>query len=413
MKKITFLSMVFLSLCGFIKAEQVVYSVLTPSTTNLCYIAGVPTAWVKTPMHYVSMDETGKKLFTITLDVDLTNPANKDTYKYLSGPLYTFEEKKADGTLWSPGRTYPGAGVNDEVANWVYVCTPFTVVATLPIISPETNVYLKGNFYATGTTGDITSYYPRYGNGNSNTKLTKQLDGTYSVTIYSNRSSGSGFGYYKVHAGNGDAYNEVDVNGVTLAADRSATVGINNITVERWNMIENGMKFTVNVPSDISTCYISNPSFSNPPFWAMNKNGAASSFSIALTQEIVSDANFAYLYYKTASALNVEKNASNEIVTVARTIPYLANTTKVDDVVSFADNTTGLKNYSQFILNVSVKDNKAIVSFEGTKQVKLYNVMGQLIQNSKENNQVQFNNLKENVYFVSIEGDVRKFIVNK
>ena len=252
-------------------AEQVTYRVKTPSTTILCNLCGVPTGWKDLAMQLESTDLTGAKIFSVTLEI--TVPANKDVYKYRCGPSWTFEEIiDANKTKWNPGRNYPSDGSTDVVYGWLWVCTPLTYIVTVPDVSPSDSIFLKGNFIDTNTSGGLQNDYPNRANGNPKTRLIKQADGTYKVTIYSNRHESEGYGAYRVHAGNGDIYNETDTLGIALPVERASLPGENRITVARWNEIENGMNLKVSVPLGKQECYIANKNIAQPVFYKMYKN---------------------------------------------------------------------------------------------------------------------------------------------
>lgn len=108
MKKITLMSaLMSLALC----AQALTYNVTVPAGTKACYIAGGMNGWSFTEM--TKVDDTHYTL-------DIASATEADSYKYCSGPSWSYVEKTAEGGEVSD-RTY---AANDEVAAWASVYEP-------------------------------------------------------------------------------------------------------------------------------------------------------------------------------------------------------------------------------------------------------------------------------------------------
>ena len=178
MKKLL-LSLLALSLP--ILSYGVTYNVTVPSGTKACYIAGEMNSWSQQAMSKV--DETH-----YTLNITSATTAHK--YKYCSGPGWNYEELDALGNVIS-NRDYTA---NDIVIKWRAVYTPasntdplvkFTVDMSNQIIDGTFNpltdkVYLRGTF----------------NNWDLSNEMTKQSDGTYSISINLKKNTYYDFRFY-------------------------------------------------------------------------------------------------------------------------------------------------------------------------------------------------------------------------
>lgn len=159
----------------------ITYHVTVPTGTKVCYIAGDMNSWTQQAMNKV--DETH-----YTLDIASATTAHK--YKYCSGPSWTYEELDGAGNVIS-NRSYTA---NDVVLQWRSIYTPpsntnplvkFTVDMSNQIsdgtFNPSTDkVYLRGTF----------------NNWDLSNEMTRQTDGTYTVSINLNKNTYYEFKFY-------------------------------------------------------------------------------------------------------------------------------------------------------------------------------------------------------------------------
>ncbi len=102
------------SLSGTVTASTpvgVTYNVTVPSGTNQCYIAGSMNAWTQQQM--TKIDDTHYSL-------NIPAATSTDTYKYCSGPTWSYVEKGAAG-IELADRSYSD---NDIVVTWLAVYNP-------------------------------------------------------------------------------------------------------------------------------------------------------------------------------------------------------------------------------------------------------------------------------------------------
>lgn len=120
--------------------EDVVYTVSVPLGTTACYFAGTATAWTHKPMARLDNNH-----FTITI-----NTANRDGYKYCSGPDWAYEEINADGQSIQD-RSYQSS---DNVNQWkqMYYSSAVGISYNVKVPSGTSACFLSGEFNNWGFT---------------------------------------------------------------------------------------------------------------------------------------------------------------------------------------------------------------------------------------------------------------------
>ena len=143
MKKIFSFLMIVSCLFAFSwQTKALTYTVTVPEGTQYCFIAGDMNGWNLGIPSQMTPVEGKTNQFTI----DYPNAKLTDTYKYLCGPGWDYQELNADGNELSANRTY---AVNDVVVQWPqdgFVADNRTVTINVLVPSAVSEVYLVGNF---------------------------------------------------------------------------------------------------------------------------------------------------------------------------------------------------------------------------------------------------------------------------
>jgi len=226
MKKLLFFSI--FALTSLIVQAQVTYTVTVPTGTNKCYIAGSMTGWT-----FLEMTEVTPTSYTVFIPTATT----ADTYKYLSGPGWAWEEVQADCSSSISDRSY---AINDVVACWRIVFDPAVVpqdyVYNVTVPSGTNKCYIVGSF---------TNW--------SFLEMTKLTETSYTITVNTTTPNA-----YKFSSGPNWAWLEMQADCVSDIDDR--TYAENNV-VACWKAIYDPATvpqdyiYNVTVPAGTHKCY--------------------------------------------------------------------------------------------------------------------------------------------------------------
>ena len=177
------------------------YYVTVPKGTNECYISGTMNTW-----KFKTMTKVDETHYVLNIPTATTN----DTYKYLSGPNWSYEDKQTAGSL-NTGRIYQS---NDTVSNWENIYDP--AIGSTDITYTVTVPMGTNTCYITGDMNDWTF-----------TAMTKLNETHYSIVFPS-------YTYYRYGycSGSDWAYMEVDAN--NNFPDRSYSV---SDVVTKWKSV--------------------------------------------------------------------------------------------------------------------------------------------------------------------------------
>lgn len=223
MKKLFLFSV--LALTGMLVQAQVTYTVTVPTGTNACYIAGEMNNWSPQEMTLSSAN---------TYSITIAGATTSQTYKYLSGPNWAYEEKQADCSSGVSNRTY---AVSDVVACWaaVYVPTAPKVDVTIKVKVPVAWTTPKIHFW-----GDMSSSWP----GENMTQ-----DGDWWVYTFSQ------INIINIIFNNGAGSQTSNITNVSASTCYQVNDD-NSFQVVSCTPVVPGKTYNVTVPTGTNACYI-------------------------------------------------------------------------------------------------------------------------------------------------------------